>query len=196
MTSITRSRLALFTVLALVMAATRLNHFGMVPDASWAVFALGGFYLSANTRWAFPALMLLAVVVDYVVITSTGTSFWTHYCVSPGYWMLLPAHFALWAAGAGLRRFGQGKPLRVLAGLAPALLLGVAACHLFAQGGFYWLSDAVANPSVAGWAKNYADWFMPYLGTTALYVGLAVVAHALVRLVQRANPAPADRLAD
>lgn len=196
MTSITRSRLALFTVLALVMAATRLNHFGMVPDASWAVFALGGFYLTASTRWAFPALMALAVAVDYVVITATGTNFWSHYCVSPGYWMLLPAHFALWAAGTGLRRFGQDKPMRLLAGLAPALLLGVATCHLFAQGGFYWLSDAVANPSFAGWAKNYGDWFMPYLGTAALYVGMAVVVHALMMLLKRANPAQNRGLAD
>ena len=115
--------------------------------------------------------------------------------MSPGYWMLLPAHFALWAAGAGLRRFGQDKPLRQLAGLAPALLLGVAACHLFAQGGFYWLSDVVANPTVAGWAKNYADWFMPYLGTTALYVGIAVVVHALVAALRRAGAARASHLA-
>ena len=155
---------------------------------SSAVFALAGFYLAGSVRWAFPALMALAVAVDYVVITGTGMNFWSHYCVSPGYWMLLPAHFALWAAGAGLRRFGQDKPLRQLAGLAPALLLGVAVCHLFAQGGFYWLSDVVANPSVAGWAKNYADWFLPYLGTTALYVGLAAIVHALVLVMLRAAP--------
>lgn len=192
MTTITRSRLAVFAALALLMAATRLNHFGVVPDASWAVFALGGFYLAGGTRWAFPALMVLAVAVDYVVITGTGASFWSHYCVSPGYWMLLPAHFALWAAGAGLRRFGQDKPLRQLAGLAPALLLGVAVCHLFAQGGFYWLSDVVANPTFAGWAKNYADWFMPYLGTTSLYVGIAVVVHALVAALRRAGAARAS----
>lgn len=188
MTSITRPRLALFAALALLMAATRLNHFGMVPDASWAVFFLGGFYLWSHTRWAFPALMVLAVAVDYAVITGGGASFWSHYCVSPGYWMLLPAHFALWAAGAGLRHFGREKPLRQLAGLAPALLLGVAACHLFAQGGFYWLASAVAEPTLAGWATNYGHWFMPYLGTTALYVGLALPVHALAGLMQRARP--------
>lgn len=180
MTSTQYPRPALFAALALLMAATRLNHFGAVPDASWAVFLLAGFYLAGSVRWAFPALMVLAVAVDYVVITGTGASFWSHYCMSPGYWALLPAHFALWMAGAGLRRFGEGKPLRQLAGLAPAVLMGVVACHFFAQGGFYWLSDAVANPTVAGWAKNYADWFPAYLGTTALYVGLAAALHAAV----------------
>ena len=53
----------------------------------------------------------------------------------------------------------------------------------------------MANPTVAGWAKNYADWFMPYLGTTALYVGLAVVVHALVKLVRRASAASTGKLA-
>ncbi|MBW8310427.1 MAG: hypothetical protein K0M64_00210 [Rhizobium sp.] len=191
MTLTRRPRLALFAALAVLMAATRLNHFGAVPDASWAVFLLAGFYLAGSVRWAFPALMVLAVAVDYVVITGSGLSFWSHYCVSPGYWCLLPAHFALWAAGTGLARFGQGQPLRQLAGLAPAVLGGVALCHLFAQGGFYWLSSSVAAPTVAGWAKNYADWFLPYLGTTALYVGLAVVVHALVLPMLRAAPVAA-----
>lgn len=191
MTLTRRPRLALFAALAVLMAATRLNHFGAVPDASWAVFLLAGFYLAGSVRWAFPALMVLAVAVDYVVITGSGLSFWSHYCVSPGYWFLLPAHFALWAAGAGLARFGQDRPLRQLGGLAPAVLGGVALCHLFAQGGFYWLSSSVAAPTVAGWAKNYADWFLPYLGTTALYVGLAAVVHAFVLLMHRAAPAAA-----
>ena len=94
-----RHALAVFAFLALVMAATRANHFGAVPDASWAVFFASGVYLAGHQRWAFPALMALAVLVDYLVITASGLSFWTHYCVSPGYWFLLPAHAALMAAG-------------------------------------------------------------------------------------------------
>ena len=193
MTPTLRTRLVLFTLLAALMAATRMNHFGSMPDASWAVFFLGGAWLARDTRWAFPALMVLAVAVDYVVITGTGASFWNHYCVSPGYWMLLPAHFALWAAGAGLRRFGQDKPLRQLAGLAPALLLGVAVCHLFAQGGFYWLSDVVATPTFAGWAKNYADWFLPYLRNASAYVAAAAALHVVATwaLARRAAVATA-----
>jgi hypothetical protein len=64
MTLTTRSRLTIFLVLAAVMAATRLNHFGVVPDASWAVFFIAGFYLRGSARWAFPALMVLAVAID------------------------------------------------------------------------------------------------------------------------------------
>src|SRR5690606_12601047 len=88
------SRAAILTLLAAVMAATRLHHFGAVPDASWAVFFVGGFYLYRWTRWAFPLLMALAVLVDWIVIRGQGLDFWSHYCVSPGYWALLPAHLA------------------------------------------------------------------------------------------------------
>jgi hypothetical protein len=172
-----RSRLAAFLVLALVMASTRLNHFGMIPDASWAVFFIAGFYLRDSVRWAFPALMAIAVLVDWAVISSAGIPFWSHYCVSPGYWFLLPAHFSLWAAGTVLRRHAEPLTLRTLAVGLLALFAGVALCHLFAQGGFYWFSASVAEPTFAGWAKNYADWFLPYLQTTALYAGIAAAIH-------------------
>lgn len=181
MTLSLRSRLAIFTALAVVMAATRLNHFGAVPDASWAVFFLAGFYLRGSVRWAFPALMALAVAVDYVVIRGAGLDFWTHYCISPGYWFLVPAHLSLWAGGSLVRRYYREPSWRLLGLTLVSMVASVAACHLFAQGGFYWLSDSVAQPSLAGWAGNYADWFGPYLRTTSLYVGIAIVAHLVAR---------------
>ena len=180
--SIAASRAAILTLLAACLVATRLHHFAAVPDASWAVFFVGGFYLARWTRWAFPLLMLLAVLVDWAVIRGTGVDFWSHYCVSPGYWALLPAHFALWAGGWWLQR-RPGSAWRKLAWLVPTLALSVALCHLFAQGGFYWLSDAVSEPTLAGWWKNYTDWLWPYLRVTAMYVAIAALAHALMTML-------------
>jgi hypothetical protein len=191
MTPALSSRLSIFLVLATIMAATRLNHFGSIPDASWAMFFVGGFYLRESARWAFPALMALAVAVDWVVISGTGTSFWAHYCVSPGYWFLLPAHFSLWAAGSLLARHPSGAGANTLGLLVLAVIAGTALCHLFAQGGFYWFSDSVADPTLAGWAKNYADWFLPYLRTTGIYVGLATVLHVAFVLLVGGEPARA-----
>ncbi|MBP6625981.1 MAG: hypothetical protein KA187_01060 [Arenimonas sp.] len=176
----TRSRLAIFLGLGALMAATRLNHFGAVPDASWAVFFIAGFYLRGSVRWAFPALMATAVAVDYLVITASGQDFWSHYCVSPGYWFLVPAHLSLWLGGSLVRRYYRGLEPNALGLLVLAVFASVALCHGFAQGGFYWLSDSVADPTLAGWAKNYADWFLPYLRTTGVYVALAAVAHVLL----------------
>ncbi len=184
-------RAALLVVLALLMVSTRLHlpatltHIGPIPDASWAVFFLGGFYLRGWTRWAFPLLMALAVLVDYIVISGQGINFWTHYCVSPGYWFLLPAHFALWAGGMIVRRHYGENAGRTLAILVASLIASVAVCHLLAQGSFYWLSDSVTAPSLSGWWKNYSDWFLPYLRVTAIYVGLAVIAHVGVTQLAR-----------
>jgi len=176
-------RAVVFTLILSLMVATRLNlpisltHFGPVPDASWAAFFLGGFYLRTWARWAFPVFMALAVLADYVVISGQGMNFWAHYCMSAAYWFLVPAYFALWFGGMLTRRFYQEANGKALAVLAASLFSSVVLCHLLSQGSFYWISDSVADPTFAGWWKNYSDWFVPYLRTTAIYVGLAVIAH-------------------
>src|SRR3546814_5799109 len=66
-------RVIVLSLLVLLMAATRTHvftHFTPVPDASWAVFFIGGFYLRNWSRWAFPLLMVLAVGIDWAVIRS------------------------------------------------------------------------------------------------------------------------------
>lgn len=186
-------RAAILVVLALLLVTTRLHlpatltHFGGIPDASWAVFFLAGFYLRGWSRWAFPLFMALAVLVDYVVISGQGINFWSHYCVSPGYWFLLPAHLALWTGGLIARRYYSENFGRSLAIVAVSLFASVAVCHLLAQGSFYWLSSSVSEPDMAGWWKNYSDWFLPYLRVSAIYVGLAVIAHVGVQQLVRVS---------
>jgi hypothetical protein len=186
--------LALFTGLAGVMALTRLHHFSAIPDASWAVFFAAGFALRGQVRWAFPLLMAVAVAVDYVVISRAGIDFWGHYCVSPGYWFLLPAHFALWTGGSWLATRGGALPRR-FAEFLLVLLASVTVCHLFAQGGFYWFSPVVAEPTLAGWWKNYTDWLWPYLRVTGLYLLPVAGALALWQAARgaRAGAASPDR---
>jgi hypothetical protein len=194
MTRANRSRLAIFTALALVMATTRLHHFGIVPDASWAVFIAAGFWLRDSLRWAFPALMALAVLVDWAVISSAGIAFWSHYCVGPGYWFLIPAHFSLWAAGSFLRARAEPLGWRTAMVALPVVVAGATLCHLLAQGGFYWLGIVVANPTVAGWAENFGHWYPHYLGVTVAYVGVAALLHiAAVKLLPRGAAEAAAR---
>ena len=176
----TLQRATILSLLVLLMAATRshvFNHFTPVPDASWAVFMIAGFYLRSWTRWAFPVFMALAVLVDYVVISGQGLDFFAHYCMSAAYWFLVPAYFALWAGGMLVHHYYQAANGKALAVLVASLLGSVVVCHLLSQGSFYWLSDSVADPTFAGWWKNYSDWLLPYLRTTAIYVGLAVIVH-------------------
>lgn len=190
----TTQRSLILAVLALLMVATRVNHWAPIPDASWAVFFIGGFYLRQWTRWAFPALMALAVVVDYAVITGQGQSFWQHYCVSAAYWFLVPAYFAMWAGGLFVARH-YSRSWRTLALTALALVASTMVCQLLSQGSFYWLSASVAEKTVAGWAANYVQWLLPYMQTAATYVGIAVVAHAIVASTGKSTVGAGD-LAD
>ncbi|MNV84427.1 hypothetical protein D3C71_1782990 [compost metagenome] len=137
--------------------------------------------------------MALAVVVDWAVISSQGMSFWQHYCVSAAYWMLIPAYFAMWAGGMLLRRYYKAASWQSLGMLAATLIGSVALCHLIAQGSFYWISASVAEPTFAGWAKNYADWLLPYLRTAALYTGAAAVVQVVVEVAGKQSAT--DRVA-
>ncbi|UJB20366.1 MULTISPECIES: hypothetical protein [Lysobacter] len=189
----TRNSLIL-ALLAVLMVATRVNHWTPIPDASWAVFFIGGFYLRTWTRWAFPLLMALAVAIDYAVITRQGINFWEHYCVSAAYWFLVPAYFAMWAGGLWVSR-NYSRNWRTLGLTAVALIGSVALCQLLSQGSFYWISDSVQNKSFAGWAANYFEWLLPYLRTTATYVGIATVVQAIAASASKADkplPAPND----
>lgn len=190
MNSRTVSRIGILVLLGLVMAATRSHHFsplanatwGPLPDASWAVFFVAGYYLRDWMRWAFPLLMAQAVLVDYFVISGMGLDFWSHYCVSAAYWFLLPAYFVLWMGGARLSRQGAGKHWRDFGKVAASLLIAVSLSYVISNGSYYWLSDtwlatSADGRSFMGWMDNLADWYLPYLRIAALYVGVATVLH-------------------
>jgi hypothetical protein len=184
-------RAGLFLILALVVVATRSHHFAALPDASWAVFFVAGFYFSGGgrglraallhgaSRWAFPLLMALAVLVDFAVVTSQGLDFWSHYCVSAAYGFLLPSYAVLWIGGAWLRAHARGTHLRDLALLGASALVATSACYLLSNGSFYWLSPSVPARSFGGWIANLGDWYLPFLQTTLLYVGVAAALHLL-----------------
>lgn len=171
------SRVGIFVILALTMLATRINHFGALPDASWAVLFIAGFYLRGSGRWAFPVLMGLAVLIDFMVITSQGINFWSHYCVSPAYWFLVPSYGAMWAGGSLRRRSYVGLDVRGLGLLIISVLVATSTCYLISNGSFYWISANVPVRSFAGWMENLGDWYLPYLRTTLMYVGAATALH-------------------
>jgi len=182
-------RLGLFLLLGLVMVATRSHHFNALPDASWAVFFLAGFYLSkgkpeepvtlagGSFRWAFPLLMALAVAIDYAVISAQGIDFWSHYCVSPAYWFLVPSYAALWFGGAWLRARYRGLHLREGALLVVSVMLAASLCYLISNGSFYWISPNVPARSFGGWITNLGDWYLPFMQTTLIYVGIGAALH-------------------
>jgi hypothetical protein len=150
--------------LALVMAATRMDHFGgalALPDASLAVFFLAGLWLRAS--WAFPALLVVAVGVDLAALAQSGLG---ADCLSPAYPFLIAAYGALWAAGRRCRSVASPGVFRhiLMVSSAAALAFAISNLSWFAFSGHfvdrslqeYLLATLPQAPRYLGWAVGYA----------------------------------------
>lgn len=166
------------TALMLLMVLTRSSHAGTavdLPDASWAVFFLAGFYL--RSAILFPAFMLAAWLTDLSAVNVGGVS---DFCLTPAYFMLVPAYGALWLAGlwyAGVHR----ERFSTIAPLSGAFMLGVAVCELFSSGGFYLFSGYFRELTWSEYLERTVAYFPSFLTTAVLYLVLAVCAHLFVR---------------
>lgn len=174
-------KIAAFALLALLMLATRFHHFLPIADASWAVFFAGGFYLASVSRWAFPALMLEAALIDYVTTQHMGVS---DYCITVAYGFLVPAYAALWFGGYWLHS-RQRLDLRGLALLVASLFVSVSIAYAISDGSFYWLGGRVASPNLAGYVEHFPQYYGYFLGVTCVYVSIVAVLHVLVMLARR-----------
>jgi hypothetical protein len=189
LTTDTRSRLLIGLALAALMAATRGQQFAPLgqhlPDASLAVFFLAGFYLGSG--WGFLGLFAFATVIDLTAIGWGGVS---GYCLTPAYWLLVPAYGAVWAAGrwyAGRHR----ESVSTLPVLGGALLAGGVAAELFASGGFYLFSGRFAEVSLVGLAHSLVDYLPGTLLALFAYVGLGAIVH--LSLISRGLLGPVSR---
>lgn len=155
--------MALLSLLALVMAATRMDHFGgalALPDASLAVFFLAGLWLRKS--WGFPALLVVGCGVDLLALAQAGLG---ADCLSPAYPFLIAAYGALWAAGRRVAAANGADLLRSAAAVALAAGVAFLISNLswFAFSGLFVeraLADFVATtlpqaPRYVGWAVGY-----------------------------------------
>ncbi len=179
----TRNQLMIGIALALLIVATRGQHFATLqslPGASWAVFFLAGVYL--RPVWVLPGLLALTWLLDFAAFTWGGAS---GFCLTPAYVFLLPAYSALWFAGrwyAGQHRFEWPTLLP----LAIGMLAGAAVCELFSSGGFYFFSGRFAEPTFAEFGTRLVKYFPGDLQSLVFYVGIAAVVHTLLGLARGA----------
>lgn len=168
--------LALCAILAALMAATRMHHFGSslhLPDASLAVFLLAGFLVASPLL--FGALLIEAAALDYVAITHMGVS---DYCVTPAYGFLIPTYAALWFAGRIYARMHQNN-LRSLGLFAAISFAAVNVAFLISNGSFYLFSGRFADVSIAEYAARIAQYYVPYVSGAVVYLVPAVMLYAL-----------------
>jgi hypothetical protein len=172
------------SALLLLMALTRYNHFGSamaLPDASYAVFFLGGLFLG-RMRGALGILALLmveAALIDYYAINFRDVS---GYCVTSAYSFLVLAYGALWFVG----RWYAPRHNLTFKGMAGLFMAGAAAgsaAFIIANVSFYLLAGYFDRMSVVQYVSSVAQYYLPYVAVAVFYVGSAAGVQMLFALL-------------
>jgi hypothetical protein len=176
-----RNTTAIAIVLAVVMLATRGHHAASLthlPDASWAIFFMLGFYL--RNRVLLPVFLTLAALIDYVSITKFGTS---DFCVTAAYVFLVPAYSAMWLGGSWYAS-RHSHHMNSLPLFAAAEVVSTTLCEVISSGSFYFLGGRFADTSLSGFASRLAQYFPSDLASAVMYLGLGALIHVLIVSMQ------------
>jgi len=167
-------RLLALIAFTLLMLVTRSHHIATqlhLPDASVALFFLGG--LLMQRRWGYLGVMMIAAgIIDYWAINLNGVS---SFCVTPAYLMLVPTYALLWCGGDWVARRGH----LLMPSLVSSLLLTTFAANLISSGSFYFFSGRFAETSVLEFLQRTLQYAPAYVGYTVLYVSAATVLYLL-----------------
>jgi hypothetical protein len=151
--------------LAVLMAATRIHHFGVgavAPDASTGVFFLAGLLL--GSPWFLAALLVEALILDGIAIGFLKVA---NACVTSGYALLAPAYGALWLGGRAFRAvrkidlFEAGKFVCLVSG-------GTAMFFLISNLGYFFGSEFYAL-GVSEYVTRVLRYFPTYVTVTLFY---------------------------
>ncbi|URL58827.1 hypothetical protein IM816_01510 [Luteibacter flocculans] len=168
---------AVAALFAVVMIGTRFHHFGdalHLPDASMALFFLGGIYLRKHL--AFVAFVVLSVLVDWYSVSYAGVS---DFCITVAYAFMPLAYAVLWYAGRLLAPRYDGS-LRSHALVFAGLLVSATLSYAVSNGAFYWLGGRYTAPHMAEYVQRFAQWAPLFVRAAAGYVLVAQVIQALV----------------
>jgi hypothetical protein len=152
-----------------------------LPDASWAIFFIVGFYFSSVSVIAL--FLAQAFLIDYLVVSQLGIG---QACYTIAYPFLLPAYLSMWIAGRWLaKRYALN--LRALKDFLMAALIGTIACELISSGSYY-VVNVPGQASFSEFAGRIMQ-FLPYaLEITFAYLLVALVAHLVVNAAQKMVP--------
>jgi hypothetical protein len=171
-------RLPVFLALLALLAVTRVGHFGSavsLPDASLAVFLMGGLWLGGLR--CFAAYAAVAFGIDVFLAKTAVEAGW---CLTPAYVGLIASYGAMWLAGRWLAKSPELPPLRLAAVGLGAVLVAFAIANV----SFWAYSGYFGSMPAAEYANRVLQYLPPYLGSTALYLSLGWIVQALLRARQ------------
>jgi len=149
------------------MILTRGSHITTLyslPDASLALFLIGGIYLG-NIRF-FITFFLLGLFIDFGAAAFDPK---LGFCFTKSYLGLIPAYASLWVSGYFLN---QRKFLQKLSIFIPFVSIAVILAFLISTQTYYLFSGRFGNPSVLESILHGWDYLPQYFLSSFTYIGL------------------------
>jgi len=147
-----------------------------LPDASIVLFLLGGLFLK-RAAW-FTALFILAAVIDFGAAALDPAQ---GFCLTDGYWGLIPAYGAMWLGGLWLAK--QTNAFDVLkytsVGLATSFIAFVISTQTYYLFSGRFPAKGLFESMQHGW--NYLPSWMGY---AAMYLVVAWLTVAALKSMQ------------
>jgi hypothetical protein len=153
--------------LAIVMFLTRGSHITTLyalPDASLALFLIGGIYLR-QVRF-FIALFLVGLFIDFGAAALDPK---LGFCLTKGYWGLIPTYAVLWVCGFYLN---QRERLQKLSVFIPIVSIAIVLAFIISTQTYYLFSERFGNPNLLKSIFHGWEYFPQYFMASFCYIGL------------------------
>jgi hypothetical protein len=175
---ISSKHLAIAAALAFFMLLTRGSHVlthVALPDATLALLLIGGLCLR-KAAW-FVGFVMLATAIDF---SAAAIDSLQAYCLTIGYWGMLPTYAAMWLTGVWLGK--QSNGLDALKFSLAAVVSTLAAFVISTQT-YYLFSGRFPNHGLVETMQYGWNYLPSYLAYTAIYlVGFWALAKASSKL--------------
>lgn len=163
------------TAIAFFMLLTRGSHVltsVALPDASLALLLIGGLYLR-KAAW-FALFVVLATVIDF---SAAAIDSLQAFCLTIGYWGMLPTYAAMWLAGVWLGK--QDNSLDAIK-FSVAAIVSTFAAFVISTQTYYLFSGRFPNHGLVETLQYGWNYLPSYLAYTGMYLvafwGLAKAA--------------------
>lgn len=180
-------QLLIAIAIAFFMLLTRGSHVltsVALPDASLALFLLGGLFLR-RASW-FIAFFILATVIDFGAAALDPAQ---GFCLTNGYWGLIPSYGAMWLGGMWLRQQEDAfAPMQY--GMVSMFTTFVA--FVISTQTYYLFSGRFPAKGLLESMQHGWEYLPSWMGFAAMYFSFIWLAVALLRSVKPARPTPIE----
>ena len=162
---ISSTHLAIAAALAFFMLLTRGSHVlthVALPDASLALLLIGGLCLR-KAAW-FVGFVMLATTIDF---SAAAIDSLQAYCLTIGYWGMLPTYAAMWLTGVWLGK--QSNGLDALKFSLAAVVSTIVAFAISTQT-YYLFSGRFPNHGLVETMQYCLNYLPSYLAYKAIYL--------------------------